>query len=340
MEKMVKIWLIIALVAIILALIYILWPKAINENGEVINNKNISFVNLQQEKPEITLLFGGDVMLSRYVYDKTIKTGSDSYPFDKIYDKFSEADIAFLNLEAPFKKTGPYKVTTGEMVFKVDPQLISGLTKAGIDIVSLANNHALNAGVTGLEYTQELLKQNNIEYCGTHNIAYLEKNETEFAFICYTYSPSPSSSLSYIDDALLINDLKKAEQNADIIIVSMHAGTEYVVKPTMQQTNFAHTAIDNGADLVIGHHPHETQIVEEYKGKYIFYSLGNLIFDQAWNPDAMKGMTVKATCHKNEIINLEIIPVQLEENCCPRWMDQEESQYILNRLNINNLIIK
>ena len=157
--------------------------------------------------------------------------------------------------------------------------------------------------------------------------------------MCYTYSPSPSSTLSYLDDTLLLNDLAEAEAEAEVIIVNMHAGTEYVVNPTTQQTNFAHLAIDNGADLVIGHHPHETQIVEEYNNKFIFYSLGNLIFDQSWNPDAMKGMTVKATCLDKEITNLEIIPVQLENNCCPRWMDQSETNYILDRLDLDSLTI-
>ena len=339
MEKLAKIWLIIVLVVIVLALVYILWPQATDENGTETNNQNISFVNLQQEEPEITLLFGGDVMLSRHVYDKTLASGSMSYAFDNIYDKFSEADIAIINLEAPFKETGPYNVPTGSFSFMTDPRLMAGLTKAGIDVVSLANNHTLNQGQAGLEYTQELLTENSIDYCGTQNIAYLEQGKTTFAFVCYTYSPASSTLLSTLDISQLKTDLAEAKQNADLAIVSMHSGTEYVVNPITQQTEFAHTAIDNGADLVIGHHPHETQIVEEYNGKYIFYSLGNLIFDQSWNPDAMKGMTVKATCQNQEITDLEIIPVQLENNCCPRWMSQAESQYILDRLGLESLTI-
>lgn len=327
----------------ILAMVYVLWLNTTIEKeatSEEINyNQNISVINLQQEEPEITLMLGGDAMLSRYVYDKTMSSDSMSYAFNKIYDKFSEADIAFLNLEAPFKETGPYGVGLDEMVFKVDPQLMLGLTKAGIDIVSLANNHSLNQGQAGLEYTQELLTKNSIDYCGAQDIAYLEQNKTTFAFVCYTYSPASSTLLSSMDIIQLKTDLAEAKQNADLVIVSMHSGTEYAVNPINQQTEFAHAAIDNGADLVIGHHPHETQIVEEYNDKYIFYSLGNLIFDQAWNPDAMKGMTVLATYKNKKITGLEIIPVQLEDNCCPRWMTPEENQYILDRLGLESLTI-
>ena len=85
----------------------------------------------------------------------------------------------------------------------------------------------------------------------------------------------------------------------------MHAGTEYTRTPMPQQITFAHAAIDDGADIVIGAHPHWVQTIEKYKGKYIFYSLGNFIFDQAWSQETMEGLTLKitvskTTCHPDD----------------------------------------
>ena len=102
------------------------------------------------------------------------------------------------------------------------------------------------------------------------------------------------------DVAHLKSAIKTAKAECDFTVVTMHAGIEYTSTPNQAQITFAHTAIDDGADIVIGAHPHWPQTIEKYKGKYIFYSLGNFIFDQGWSQDTSEGLTLKITISKSQ----------------------------------------
>ena len=244
-----------------------------------------SFTTPEKPPEQITTIFGGDAMLSRYVARASEKRGNYSEPFVKIADEFKQNDLAFLNLEAPFARSGPYFVDDNAMSFRVDPRFIDGLNLAGVDVVSMANNHIYNAGADGVAFTKEHLTNNGIGYC-LESWDIKEVNGTKFAFLCYTYDRN-------LDTNKLISDLDSVRDQADVIIVSMHNGAEYTENISGSQSGFAHTAIDHGADMVIGHHPHVVQRMEEYNGKYIFYSLGNLIFDQDWSHETTLGAVIK-----------------------------------------------
>jgi poly-gamma-glutamate synthesis protein (capsule biosynthesis protein) len=134
------------------------------------------------------------------------------------------------------------------------------------------------------------------------------------------------------DTKKLIESIKKAKSNADIVVVTMHAGLEYTREPTPLQTDFSHTAIDNGADIVIGAHPHWIQSVEQYNGKYIFYSLGNFVFDQEFSTETKEGMTLKISLEKDEIARIkqiELMPIIIENYGQPRLANAEEKSRIL-----------
>ncbi|MFA5994827.1 MAG: CapA family protein [Patescibacteria group bacterium] len=276
--------------------------------------------------PAITTIFGGDVMLSRYVGRVTANTGDYTLPFQNIAAEFKQADLAFINLEAPFKETGSYYVADSAMSFKVDPKFITGLQSAGIDITSLANNHIGNAGVASIDFTKQYLSDNNIAYCLEHYDIRIV-HDKKFAFLCYTYDRN-------LDTNKLITDINTVKDQADVIIVSMHNGNEYTENISSSQSNFAHTAIDNGADLVIGHHPHVVQRMEKYNGKYIFYSLGNLIFDQNWSWPTQLGAVIKITWQNDAIKKLEFKPIKIDKNFQPRFMDFAEGKEVLARLQV------
>lgn len=282
-------------------------------------------------KPSIITktIFAGDVMLSRYVARATERTGDFAAPFAHIADEFKQNDLAFINLEAPFKESGPWDVPDNTMSFKVNPRMMEGLQLAGIDIASLANNHIYNAGQSGVDYTKQYLIDNGMAYCLEHwDIR--EVNELKFAFLCYSYDLN-------LDTTKLIDDIQEVQGlGADVIIVSMHNGTEYTETITNSQSNFAHTAIDYGADLVIGHHPHVVQRMEEYNGKYIFYSLGNLIFDQDWSWQTQLGAVVKITWQDDAVQKIEFKPIKIDQNFQPRFMGFEEGKEVLGRLRVSN----
>lgn len=280
--------------------------------------------------PTITkTIFAGDVMLSRHVARATAGTGDMSAPFIHIADEFKQNDLAFVNLEAPFQEYGPWDVADESMTFKVNPLMLAGLQLAGIDIVSLANNHIYNAGQAGVNYSKQYLVDNGIAYCLEHwDIR--EVNGLQFAFLCYSYDLN-------LDTDKLIADIQEVQGlGADVIIVSMHNGTEYTDSITSAQSNFAHTAIDYGVDLVIGHHPHVVQRMEEYKGKYIFYSLGNLIFDQDWSWQTQLGAAIKITWENDQAKKIEFKPIKIDHDFQPRFMDSEEGKEVLDRLQVSD----
>jgi len=277
------------------------------------------------ESKPITLIFGGDVMLSRHVNDRMVKNNDYSWPFINIAEYLSAADLTIVNLESPFAVAKDYSVPTGSFSFKANPEAMAGLLKSGIDLVSLANNHILNQGTVGLEKTLEILKANNIKSIGAG------ENETaarqpeifniqnkKFGFLAYAYPDDNSVAAKNRPGVADMNLEKMAtevtalKKETDFLTVIMHAGEEYTTKPNKQQISFAHQAIESGADLVIGHHPHWPQTIEIYQGKPIIYSLGNLVFDQMFSEETKTGLLAKINW-ENGLKDIELVPIKITD---------------------------
>jgi poly-gamma-glutamate synthesis protein (capsule biosynthesis protein) len=246
------------------------------------------------DAPSIRLILGGDVMLARWVWRTAQQHNDPLWPFLKIADEFRAADLAFVNLESPFSETGPY--FQERMVFRANPIMIEGLKHAGIDIVSTANNHSRDAVPRGIEFTLEHLAKNGIAAVGTTPAApVLERKGVKFGFLAYTYDQRNGNytdddpRVAMIDLKTIGADVQSMRKRSDVVIVSMHAGWEYHTKPNWQQRQFARAAIDAGAAVVVGHHPHVVQPAERYKHGVIFYSLGNFVFDQQYKPGVREG---------------------------------------------------
>ena len=118
--------------------------------------------------------------------------------------------------------------------------------------------------------------------------------------------------IAWLEEERLREDIKTAKEKADLVIVSFHFGEEYQTKSNSLQKFWAHLSIDSGADLVIGHHPHVVQEIEEYRGKYIAYSLGNFIFDQGFSKETMEGLLLKVIIENTKI--KEVIPIEIQIN--------------------------
>lgn len=205
-------------------------------------------------------------------------------------------------------------------------------------VLSLANNHALDQGDAGLATTQQLLSDIGIQYVGsgaTLEDAWqpkiIEKNGIKIAFIGASYAAyndngtGTNPKIARMQNTkYLIAAVQKAKLEADFVVVTMHAGTEYTREPTKLQTSFSHAAIDAGADIVFGAHPHWTQGIESYQGKYIFYSLGNFVFDQEFSPETKNGLAVKVSLTKQEftttINHITFHPILIENYGQPRLM--------------------
>ena len=245
-------------------------------------------------------------MLSRYVGTRARRLSDPAAPLRDLATLFSSADIAFVNLEAPFSDHG--RPVEKGMVFKAEPAMIEALRLAHIAVVSTANNHARDCGAYGVDFTVDWLGKNGIAAAGTghtaeeaHRGALIERNGHRFGFLAYTYDqsngnhPDQDDRVAMMftkvpDTSRMAADVASLRARADAVIVSMHAGVEYQKQPNAEQRRFAHAAIDAGASVVVGAHPHVTQAVESYREGVIFYSLGNLVFDQFQRKETQHGL--------------------------------------------------
>ncbi len=277
------------------------------------------------ESESIEFIFGGDVMLSRQVNKKMAAAGNYSWPFLKIADFLKSADFTVVNLEGPFAISKDYAVSTGSLSFKVNPVAVEGLLSAGIDLVSLANNHSFNQGAPGLLETFKVLTERGIKYVGAgRNEEEAHRGEIvlikgkKFGFWAYAYPNDNSvagekkAGIANLDVDKMRSDVARLKAQGATVIVLMHAGTEYTAKPNQQQITFARAAIEAGAEAVIGHHPHWPQTFEFYQGKPIIYSLGNLVFDQMWSKATRQGIIAKMSW-QDGWQRIELVPIKIQD---------------------------
>lgn len=245
----------------------------------------------------------------------------------------SGADLAIANFENP----APNKVRwhTKGTVFSADPGIIDGLVTAGIDYVGIANNHIGDAGRAGIAQTIRNLEKRGLAYSGAgeneaaaRSPALLEVNGTTVAILAYDriaryYFAGPDTAGSAPLSAKRVAvDIRKArDAGADVVIVFPHWGTEYRDTPVASQRALAQAIIDGGADMIIGNHAHWAAAMEVYKGKPIWYALGNFVFDQTWSEPTMEGVTLELTFRADTLAQVRIRPHIILDKAQPNFLD-------------------
>ncbi len=239
------------------------------------------------------ILFIGDVMLSRHVETLAERSAlSFDRHFSEVAPFFSTFDLVVANLEGPIpvvhQKTPDFSTR-----FSFKREAIEALKRAGVDVVSLANNHTFDFGEDDFFHTKTVLGEVGIEQFG-HPIdpALGDIYVTELAGQSVAFVGLHDATVR-LDREKAVERIKEAGESSDLVIVSIHWGTEYVTHSNARQQELAHTFIDAGADLVIGHHPHVRQESELYNGKMIYYSLGNFLFDQYFSTETQRGLGVE-----------------------------------------------
>lgn len=239
---------------------------------------------VEEEPVEIRISFAGDCTIGTdetFTYvnsfpDRYDKIGrDDSYFFKGVESVFHNDDLTLVNLETTF--TTAKKKADKTFRFKGDPSYVNILTEGSIEMVNISNNHIYDYLEQGFQDTLETLEQAGIYYSGEGHIAYYETKGITIASIGYVaWSTDIQDSLK--------KDIAEARENADLVIVSFHWGKERSNYPNSVQTQLGRFSIDEGADIVVGHHPHVIQGIDKYKGKYIVYSLANFCFGGNRNP--------------------------------------------------------
>jgi poly-gamma-glutamate synthesis protein (capsule biosynthesis protein) len=291
--------------------------------------------------PSDSLLIGavGDVMLGSWLPEILDRNGA-RYPFAETQSLLDRADFLIGNLEAPFldDTTGVARAAK-TYTFAVPEHHVGTLVAGGFDAVSLANNHILDFGLPGLERTWKLLEGLDIVHVGTgsdraaaHSHRIVESGETRIALLAYNHvfpesfwATEHKPGTAHADDDGLAWDVQRARRESDLVIVSFHWSAELREHPKEYQQILARIAVDNGADLVVGHHPHVIQSLEWYRGRLIAYSLGNFVF--ASYSDSATGALLLVRFREGEIAYADFYPLDvnnLRREFQPKPMAPEE----------------
>ena len=300
----------------------------------------------RENADEISLVLVGDTMLAHKAVPIIKRKGVD-YPYENVGVVLQQADIAVGNLEGPVATVGE-PAPDKSFTFCSKPEVVKGMAKAGFDVFTLANNHSGDYGNEALLQTLEILKENGIKFCGAgENIteackpAMVKVKGKTFAFLSYsrtypfeffakTNKPGTANGLP----GYFVPDIKKAKKNADFVVIGFHWGGEYVQEPRDYQRDFAKKAIDAGADVVFGHHPHILQGIEIYKNKLIAYSLGNFVFG-TYNQKAKHSVVMRVIFEGNSVKRIELLPINVlnvEVQFCPRLLADAEAKAVIDEL--------
>ncbi len=274
-----------------------------------------------------------DASFSGGTFEEVLEAENDdySYFFKNVKNIFEEDDLTIVNLEGTLSENGERADKT--YAFRGKPEYTEILKSGSVEGVTLANNHSSDYGEVSLRDTKEALDKAGIKYAKDSEIARFNINGAKVAVV----------GLYQLDESAdkLIDPVMRETRDDDLVIVEIHWGEEKAEKPSDEQIELAHKAVDMGADLVIGHHPHVLQGVEKYNGKYICYSLGNFCFGGNPNPSDTDTMIFRQTFRFREGMaantdEYEIIPCSItsksDNNYQPKVLEGEQKTRVEKKI--------
>lgn len=299
--------------------------------------------NVHADDPVLNMLFVGDVVPGGRT-ELLFMNDQSKMLLGNAWQIFSEADFVLFNLEAPLTKRGSPISKCGSN-FRISPEVARGLYKAGFTIASLANNHILDYGPEGIQDTKTALDNERIYWHGAGNNSQeankplkLVKNDTRLTLLNFAEGEfskiiGDSAGAAQINLPTNHEAIKYARQDADFIIVSVHAGKEFQHFPSPWIQDLYRSYISFGADVVIGHHPHIPQGIEFYKGGIIAYSLGDFMFEYKNDPGTCATFAIDVVFGKKNIHSIKIIPMRKDENGIMALLEGHDKQSFIHHIN-------
>jgi poly-gamma-glutamate synthesis protein (capsule biosynthesis protein) len=280
-----------------------------------------------------TLLVTGDIIPARGVNYFATAKHDFLWPFRPTADYTKNADITYVNLESPLVPGCPVS-DNSSFTFCGDQRFVNGLTLMGADVVNLANNHLSNYGALGITQTEQLLTSHGMLTSGLGPVAVIDVRGLKFGFIGF------NGVGRAIDKTALKAGIARARQLADVVVVQFHWGKEYERQPMPDRgvptpddpVVIGHDAIDWGADIVIGNHPHWYQGVEIYHGKLITYAHGNFVFDQMWSEETREGVIGTYTFYGTQLVSATWKAVRSYDYGQPVFMNQKDNATALQTM--------
>ena len=274
----------------------------------------------------ISLAFTGDVMFGRTVNSHLLATATDDpYPFTHTADFLRTFDLTIGNLECVVSRLGAPVDKPRPFILRGDPRAYKRLVHAGFDVVSVANNHSGDYGKEAFVDEIMTLPTHGITPVGggrnkheAHTPVFKTVRNTTVGFLAYDEiapyyfaATDTTPGHAWLNEENVRRDVPRARKQADFVIVFMHWGTEYITTFNAHQRHLAQMAIDAGADLVVGAHPHVIEPYEYYRGKPIIYSLGNFVFDYMDAEVVRRGNILTLTLDKNRLLHWKLIPTHI-----------------------------
>ena len=293
----------------------------------------------------VELLAVGDIMLARTPEERMEVFGS-GYPFAAVGNLLRGADVAVGNLECALTARSqpiPHKL----YLFRAHPRHVAGLVQAGFDVLILGNNHTSDYGQAGLDETVTTLRDHGLAYVGAGSSAeeacrplFLEVKGVRLAFLSYAMSSfkqvpwemPPDTHVAYAEVSAIQEAVRQARQQADVVILNLHAGIEYARSPSEEQRTLAYAAADAGADLVIGHEPHVVQDAEVRGHCLIAWSLGDFVFDISAVDAARDGVILRALLAADGLRSAELIPVRIVDDVQPQLVADAAGKPIVRKI--------
>ncbi len=314
------------------------------ETGETLAESE-SQTEMSGETVTITISAAGDTSLGNhhmqdyyFSFQQAYDQNGAEYFLDNVADIFAQDDMTILNLEGTLTDSETQQSDRTYNI-KGDPEYVEILTGGSVEAVSLGNNHRYDYGEVGSKDTNTTLKNAGIIYAYDENLGIYETKGIRIGFVSVSEASRGKAVESTFEEGIAL--LK--EQDVDLILACCHWGSELEYSPEEYQRTLGKKCIDWGADLVIGHHPHVLQGIEEYQGKYIVYSLGNFCFGANRNPDDKDTMIFQQTFtfvdgEKQEDKNIRVIPCSVSSvternDFRPTPAEGEEAGRIIDKIN-------
>ncbi len=318
-------------------------------------------------EPVVTIGFVGDIVPGRNVDNKMRQFGDYTHPFQRIASTLTQFDVTIANLEGNLSSTKEPPTDPHTFTFVSSPRMVDGFKLAGIDAVSLANNHSTwnseGWGTSGLTDTIDALNAGGVPYFGAGLSLDEARKPVEFqvagkriAIIgidgvtankhdlpgivygsnfggdgLYAGAGVDSPGTSPFDADLFIPDIQNLAGQYDIVIPYFHFGVEYIAVPPQWAVDAARSALDAGATMVVTNHPHLIQGMETHNGKPIFYSVGNFIFDQMFSAQVREGFVLEIAIRGGRVVGLRPRGVEIEDFNQPRLMTAGEHASLMDR---------
>jgi poly-gamma-glutamate synthesis protein (capsule biosynthesis protein) len=282
--------------------------------------------------PAVVLHAVGDIALGDHPLCTGFGTHSRSrrkapaFPFEHVSGVLSSADLRFGNLECTLSERGLRPHDYHSVQMRGHAGYLSGLVDTGFHVLNVANNHSMQHGPEPFEDTVKMLSEAGIGVCGiargTASAAVVVTvKDLRVGFLGYTLRPRQyfTETPLYAEGSpeSMVTDVRALRPDCDVLVVSLHWGDEFIDRPSPADVDVAHSIVDAGADLIVGHHPHVLRGVERYGRGWIVYSLGNFVCDMLWGEELRETAICECRLTREGVADVRLIPVRINDACQP-----------------------